>query len=413
MASPFKCVLLLLALVWSVVAQTQGNSSVSVRMDSTSVIYTLNGVDLGPTFLVDSVNYDNAGYFSQCGGYVLLNSTINSAATLLFNVTYKPFPLALIIMQKGTTISVNLFLANDAGDVFLYLDGILWQTVHSYSATAHNCAVQSVSSVGLSQQTHNITVMNGTPSKLTYVGGFNYTSFANVALASTMTLASGTHSSTAASTSGAASTSHHSNGPIVGGVVGGIVVLIALIFITIFMMKSRRRHSQDTIQPGKRGPAGLVMPGPEDPTPHHDISSTPHPYAVPLSPVSQSSKGRPPSDTFSKAGSPSSSSPAPTMSYASSAQPHPSFPRPLPDGPSPPYTSPVSTRAPSDSIIGRTTSDLTQVDLVQQLVSRGVPTHEVVRMMGEVSSSGSVGGPVDGIVIDDQPPPNYRDSKRG
>ncbi|KAG8875586.1 hypothetical protein FRB98_007723 [Tulasnella sp. 332] len=432
MGGPLKCVLFVLVFFWSITAQAQQGSLVVVKMDSLSVVYSQNGTPLSPTFLIDSVNDDNAGYYDDCGGYVQLNSTVDSGATLIFN---------------GTSISVELLLASSAGDVNLYLDGVLWETFHGYSHIAGVCQSQMVTNINLSQQSHNVTVVNATPLNYTFIGGFNYTSFSDVTAAGTLTLVSGTRSSTTATSTSTASASHHSVGPIIGGVIGGVAVLIIIILVASFMMRRRRRRSQDTIVHG-HGPAGLAtptMPRAEESKfgrpPPPDTSSVPYAYS-PL--ISQSLNTVPYTETVTSAPQSESSRTAPTMSYASStpftvsnmgevliaeddnrrastttssypskAQPHPSFLRPLPDAPSPPYTSPISTRASSD-LRDQHTADLSQVDLIQQLVSRGVPTHEVVRMMGEVGSSGSAGIPTDDSIVDGLiPPPNYGDSKRG
>ncbi|KAG8845124.1 hypothetical protein FRB96_002726 [Tulasnella sp. 330] len=354
-----------------VATQAQQGSLVSVKMDSLSVVYSLNGVDLGPTFLagISNMNGTDAGYWQSCGGYVQLNSNIDSAATLIFN---------------GTTISVDLLLWDYAGDTYLYLDGVIWETFHGYSSIQHGCEVQTLSNINLSRQTHNVTVVNATPSNYTYINGFNYTSFVDVS-----------------------PTSHHSIGTIIGGVIGGVVILLALIFAANFIMKRRRRRAHDAILPGRRGSPGLTTP-PEEPM-SQDVSTAPYRDSVTTSPVA-SGMGLA-SDTLSK--SEPSSPVAPTMSHPPSAhQQHPSLSRPLHSPPSPPYSSPVSKRAPTDSIIGRPTSDPSQVDLDHQFVNRGVSRLEMVRTMGEVGSSDSIGGPIDGMV-DEQPPTNHGSSERG
>ncbi|KAG8870479.1 hypothetical protein FRB97_009722 [Tulasnella sp. 331] len=330
MGGPLKCVLFVLVFFWSITAQAQQGSLVVVKMDSLSVVYSQNGTPLSPTFLIDSVNDDNAGYYDDCGGYVQLNSTVDSGATLIFN---------------GTSISVELLLASSAGDVNLYLDGVLWETFHGYSHIAGVCQSQMVTNINLSQQSHNVTVVNATPLNYTFIGGFNYTSFSDVTAAGTLTLSLNTVPYTETITSAPQSESS----------------------------RTAPTMSYASSTPFTVSNMGEVLTAEDD---NRRASTT-------------------------------------TSSYPSKAQPHPSFLRPLPDAPSPPYTSPISTRASSD-LRDQHTADLSQVDLIQQLVSRGVPTHEVVRMMGEVGSSGSAGIPTDDSIVDGlMPPPNYGDSKRG
>ncbi|KAG8845125.1 hypothetical protein FRB96_002727 [Tulasnella sp. 330] len=215
---------LLPILMWSTIAQGQQNPAVNIMMDSPLVVYSLYGVNLSASFLVDSVSNPDAGYWDECGGVVLLNSYVDSTASILFN---------------GTEIAVSFLLSTNGGPADLYLDGEYWETAITQSSNIPaDCQFYNAININLSEQTHNITVINSNPSNVSYLAGFSYIPFTTVTPTTSLSSANATQPMPTATS--ALSVKHNSMGPIIGGVIGGLVILVAGVIILVILLRRRR-----------------------------------------------------------------------------------------------------------------------------------------------------------------------------
>ncbi|KAG8874753.1 hypothetical protein FRB98_008241 [Tulasnella sp. 332] len=222
-------------LVWSASAQGQ---YVDVAVTSSLVVYSLSGVDLSLSFLYDSISAPNAGYWDICGGVVLLNSSVVSTATFLFN---------------GTEITVYFHVLTHGGFAHLYLDGEYWETIGTgWSSSSDECLMSTSINIGLSEQTHNVTVINSDPLYVSYLAGFSYIPFTYVTPTTTLSLTTETQTTAAATSAISAAASAisaatstisatpRSIGPIIGGVIGGLVILLGGVIIIIILIRRRR-----------------------------------------------------------------------------------------------------------------------------------------------------------------------------
>ncbi|KAG8996402.1 hypothetical protein FRB94_008355 [Tulasnella sp. JGI-2019a] len=401
---------LLFAFVWSISAQQV--DGVTVLANSTQLVVSQDGVPLTQGYLYSQ---PYAGYYPQsCGGVLKLNSTVDTAATLIF---------------VGTAIEIVYVLFPTGGNGMVYLDGQYQGDIDSYSVDA-SCTTSISSLTNLTPKSHNLTIINKDVLTGTAIYGLVYTP------ATPSTVKSKT-----------------SKGPIIGGVVAGILIFALLIFV-LWRRRSRQSNPPNPAPTGFNppfpAPAGFNPPVPppagfnpaappvtygqepkkEDYAPHNPPSlgyagytpSFPNPTPASPTPFDANSINNNASNDQRRYSIGSSSSP---VSHVFPPNHHPAPPRgalPAIPLPAPQYLDQIQPQQQQqqyrpESVASRPMSNPSHVDLVQRLVHTGVPAAEVVRMMGEAAAAG--GSPSGGgrgsaaHVVDEQPPPQYGDEKGG
>ncbi|KAG8989942.1 hypothetical protein FRB93_003404 [Tulasnella sp. JGI-2019a] len=428
---------LALLFLFALSATAQTSSSITVPLNSSQVVISQNGVPLSRTYL-QSDSVVNAGYYDLCGGAMVLDSTVNSAATMIFN---------------GTAIQVEFLLGSMGGDTNLYLDGVFWETVSTYAAeNVTACDIARATNVNLSQEPHNITVINANIYTRTHILNFVYTPYIYVAPTSALPPSNAPRSATPTPQPTPPATQSNNTipiGPIIGGVIGLAILLTVIVGAAIFMIRQRRsayqHHAAPTHTSGDPGPTiqvtdeyKYVRPGsvniPQAPyVPISNSSYPPPPVNLayssappPPAPVSESSQPTTihgSTAPFFIANGSGIEQPQPmhdrsSIASRTPASQYPSFPRPHSVAVLEPSYIDHQQHQVSQADLQRM-SALSQVDLVQQLVNRGVPTAEItsmIRMMADASASGSaagVGGMGSEPVEDEAPPPVYGDEKAG
>lgn len=192
---------------------------------------------------------------------------------------------------------------------------------------------------------------------------------------------------------------HSSVGAIAGGVVGGVIVILAIVALLVFLARRRGGQQRPTVARGASGfddpRAGYDEPK-DDAAYHHAYQpSTILHSAPPVDPAPiMQMPAAPAPYAYSQATS------TPPMSPLTSNN---TTGRPLPDAPSPSYYESVSVSAPSPE-----PRNASSMDVVQQLLDRGVPTAEITSMIRMMS-----GGSGSGAGAYDAPPPPTNSSDGG
>ncbi|KAG8996401.1 hypothetical protein FRB94_008354 [Tulasnella sp. JGI-2019a] len=146
---------LLFAFACSINAQQDG--VVTVLANSTQLVVSQDGIPLNQTYLYSQ---PYAGYYPEsCGGVLKLNSTVDTAATLIF---------------VGTAIEIVYVLFPAGGNGMVYLDGQYQGDIDSYSVDA-SCTTSISTLTNLTPQSHNITIINKDVQKATVLYSLNYT----------------------------------------------------------------------------------------------------------------------------------------------------------------------------------------------------------------------------------------------
>ncbi|KAG8989822.1 hypothetical protein FRB93_003527 [Tulasnella sp. JGI-2019a] len=140
MFGTFKRVLILLSIfAWGISAQ---QTPTIVPGNSPDLIISQNGVVLSEAYL-STVNY--AGFFpNYCGGTMLLNSTVDSTATLIF---------------EGSSVEMVYVYTALGGSAEIYIDGVYATSINSFEAE-NVCDTGKVGTTGLPPGIHNLTVVN-------------------------------------------------------------------------------------------------------------------------------------------------------------------------------------------------------------------------------------------------------------
>lgn len=107
-------------------------------------------------------------------GTMVLNATVTSTATFLFNgmptllslpIIYDNLLLCLIpwpCISEGTTVQVDFVAANTSGYVDIYLDGALWSHYFTWGeyVVPGSCTIDQLVNDTLAPSSHNLTIIN-------------------------------------------------------------------------------------------------------------------------------------------------------------------------------------------------------------------------------------------------------------
>ncbi|KAG9029487.1 hypothetical protein FRB95_005254 [Tulasnella sp. JGI-2019a] len=371
----------------------QQDDIVTVLVNSTQLIVSQNGIPLSQSYLYSQ---PYAGYYPQsCGGVLKLNSTVDTAATLIF---------------VGTAIKIVYVLFPTGGNGMVYLDGQYQGDIDSYSVDA-SCTTSISSLSNLAPKSHNVTIVNKDVQTGTAIYSLAWVilwCFVGIILPSI------TPSYEFSYTPYTPSAAKVSKGPIIGGAVAGILILVLLLILVLKRRPRQRQSNRSTTSFDSPVPTSADFnvappvtyrqePEGEGYAPHNPPSfpyagyapTFPNPTPAPPSPfdsrdmandqrrVSIRSSSSPISHAY-HSGSPPGAPPValPIVQYSDQIQQQQQQQQYQPE-----------------SLVSRPASNASPVDLVQQLVHT-----EVIRVMGEVAAASSSGG---GGGVDGPPPPRY------